>query len=76
MALGDYLKGPKHKANTNRLEAELLAHRQQSQADIQELKSKCNDLVVQANEIESLCKAVDATPSVYAVVRFPVRMAS
>jgi uncharacterized phage infection (PIP) family protein YhgE len=40
MALGDYFKGPEHKANAARLEAELLAHRQQSQANIQALQAE------------------------------------
>ncbi|MCM2339760.1 hypothetical protein [Rhodoferax sp.] len=51
MALGDYFKGPEHKANAARLEAELQAHRQQSQADMQALQSKHDDLAAKAREI-------------------------
>ena len=51
MALGDYFKGPEHKANAARLEAELLAHRQQSQADIHALQAKYDDLETKAREL-------------------------
>lgn len=51
MALGDYFKGPEHKANAARLEAELQAYRQQSQADMQALQSKHDDLAAKAREI-------------------------
>jgi hypothetical protein len=51
MALGDYFKGPEYKANATRLEAELQTHRQQSQADIQVLEAKYNDLEAKAREI-------------------------
>lgn len=51
MALSDYFKGPEHKANSVRLEAELQAHRQQSQADIKAFISKYNDLEAKAREI-------------------------
>ncbi|WPC67211.1 DUF4041 domain-containing protein [Rhodoferax ferrireducens] len=51
MALGDYFKGPEHKANAARLEAELQAHRQRSQADMQALQAKYDDLAAKAREI-------------------------
>lgn len=51
MALSDYLKGPEYKANITRLEAELQAHRQQSQAAIEALEEKCNDFETKAREI-------------------------
>ena len=51
MALGDYFKGPEHKANAARLEAELLAHRQQSQADIQKLQAKYDNLETKTREL-------------------------
>lgn len=44
MSLGDYLKGPEYKANAVRLEAELQAHRQQSQADMRALQAKHDEL--------------------------------
>lgn len=51
MAFGDYFKGPEHKANAARLAAELHSHRQQSQADIQALQVKYDDLEAKAREI-------------------------
>ena len=51
MALGDYFKGPEHKANAARFEAELRALRQQSQADIQALQTKCDVLEAKAKKI-------------------------
>jgi hypothetical protein len=51
MALGDYFKGAEHKANAARLEAELQAHRQQSQADMKALQAKHDDLEAKAQEI-------------------------
>lgn len=62
MALGDYFKGPAHKANAARLEAELQAHRQQSQAvlqaqqqqsqaDMQALQSKYDELAAKARDV-------------------------
>lgn len=51
MAFGDYFKGPEHKANAARLAAELQSHRQQSQADIQALQAKYDDLEAKAREI-------------------------
>lgn len=51
MALGDYLKGPEHKANAARLEAELLAHRQQSQAEIQAQQASYDDLETKIREL-------------------------
>lgn len=54
MAMGDYFKGPEHKANADRLEAELLAHRQQSQANIQALQGKYDDLETKIHEFRLL----------------------
>lgn len=51
MAFGDYFKGPEYKANAARLAAELQSHRQQSQADIQALQAKYDDLEAKAREI-------------------------
>ena len=51
MALGDYFKGPEHKANAARLEAELHAHRQRSQADISALQVKYDQLEARAREV-------------------------
>ena len=51
MSLGDYLKGPEYKANAARLEAELQAHRQQSQADMRALQAKYDDLEAKAREL-------------------------
>jgi len=54
MALGDYFKGPEHKANAVRLEAKLQAHRLQSQGDMQALQAKYDDLAAKAREIRLL----------------------
>ena len=51
MPLGDYFKGPEHKANAARLEAELQAHRHQYQVDIQALQAKYDDLESKAREL-------------------------
>ena len=51
MPLSDYFKGPEHKANAARLEAELQAHRHQSQVDIQALQAKYDDLETKAREL-------------------------
>jgi hypothetical protein len=51
MPLGDYFKGPEHKANAARLEAELQAHRHQFQVDIQALQAKYDDLETKAREL-------------------------
>jgi hypothetical protein len=51
MPLGDYFKGPEHKANAARLEAELQAHRHQSQVDIQALQAKYDNLETKAREL-------------------------
>ena len=51
MPLGDYFKGPEYKANAARLEAELQAHRHQSQVDIQALQAKYDDLETKAREL-------------------------
>ena len=44
MALGDYLNGPKYKAQAEQLGAELQALRMQSQGEIHALNSRFNDL--------------------------------
>lgn len=54
MALEDYFKCPEHKAKAARLEAELLALRQQSQADIQVLRVKYDDLETKTQELRLL----------------------
>lgn len=51
MSLGDYFKGPEHKANAARLEAEFLAYQQQSQAALQALQAKYDDLEAKAREL-------------------------
>ena len=51
MRFGDYFKGPEHKANAARLDAELRAQRQQSQVAIQALQAKCDDLEARAKKI-------------------------
>ena len=51
MALGDYFKGPEHKANAVQLAAELQAHRQQSHAEMRALQAKYDDLEAKAREI-------------------------
>ncbi|MDP1889202.1 DUF4041 domain-containing protein [Polaromonas sp.] len=51
MSLGDYLKGPEYKANAARLEAELQAHRQQSQAGMRALQAKYDNLEAKAREL-------------------------
>lgn len=50
MSLGDYWKGPQYKKNAARLEAELQAHRQQSQADIRVLQDRFDALEAKARE--------------------------
>jgi len=51
MALGDYLNGPKHKANANRLETELRAHQLQHRTEVQALQAKYNDLEAKARQV-------------------------
>ena len=51
MALGDYFKGPQHKANATRLEAELQDQHKRSQADLQSLQAKFDQLERKAREI-------------------------
>lgn len=51
MSLGDYLKGPEYKANAARLEADLQAHRQHSQADMRALQAKYDNLEAKAREL-------------------------
>lgn len=51
MSLSDYLKGPEYKASAARLEAELQAHRQQSQADMRALEAKYYILEAKAREL-------------------------
>jgi hypothetical protein len=55
MTLGDYFKGPKHKANAARLESELRITQQQSQVDVltlQTLQTSYDNLVEKAREVE------------------------
>lgn len=54
MALGDYFKGPKHKANAIRLKSELQTQRQQYQAEVQALQTKYDDLKAKAGQIALL----------------------
>ena len=54
MTLGDYFKGPEHKANAARLEAELQAHRQQSMANMQALQAKYDNLEAKVQEVRLL----------------------
>ena len=51
MSLGDYFKGPEFKAKVARLEAELQAHRQQSQADMQTLQAKYDDMETKVRDL-------------------------
>lgn len=51
MALSDYFKGPKHKANAVRLEAELQTCRQHFKVEMQMLQAKYDDLEAKAREI-------------------------
>lgn len=51
MALADYFKGPKHKADANRLAADLETHRQRSATEIQALQSKYESLEAKAKEL-------------------------
>jgi len=54
MALGDYFNGPKHKANADRLEAELEAQRKQSRSEFQTLQNKYDILEAAAKDIGAL----------------------
>ena len=51
MTLHDYFKGPEHKADAARLEAELQAHRQQSTTDTHALQAKYDNLEAKVQEI-------------------------
>lgn len=51
MALGDYLKGPEHKANATRLETELRTHQLQHRTDVHALQAKYNDLETKARQV-------------------------
>lgn len=51
MALGDYFKGPQHKANAARLEAELQDQQKRFQDDLQALQAKFDQLEKKAREI-------------------------
>lgn len=59
MALGDFFRGPKHKAKAENLEIELQALQQQSQEEIQALKVKYDTLeaVLKRNGMLSLVEA-------------------
>lgn len=50
MALGDYLNGPKHKADAARLEAELQVLKLQHRTEIQGLQAEYNELEEQARQ--------------------------
>lgn len=50
MAFGDYLKGPEHKANADRLAAELQAYQRQARVDMQSLQDKYDHLEVKARD--------------------------
>ncbi len=54
MAIADYFKGPKHKAEATRLQADLEAQRLQSQSDLRELHARYKDLETKAKEIGAL----------------------
>lgn len=54
MALADYFKGPKHKAEAARLQADLEAQRLQFQSDLRALQAKYNELETKAKEIGAL----------------------
>lgn len=54
MAIGDYFKGPQHKAKAARLEAELQDQQKRSQADLQALQEKFDQLERKAREIRLL----------------------
>lgn len=51
MALADYFKGPKHKADAIRLAADLEAHRQKSETERRALQSKYDSLEIKAREL-------------------------
>jgi hypothetical protein len=54
MAISDYLKGPKHKADAIRLQAELETQRLQCQSDLQALTARYKELETKAKEIGAL----------------------
>lgn len=54
MALADYFKGPKHKSEATRLQAELAAFRMKSQSDFQGLQQKYDELEAKAREVGAL----------------------
>ena len=54
MALADYFKGPKHKAHATRLQADLEAHRLQSQSELKTLLAKYADLEAKAKQTGAL----------------------
>jgi hypothetical protein len=54
MALSDYFKGPEHKANAVRLQAELQSCRERSQAEINALQDKYNALEAKSRETGAL----------------------
>jgi Domain of unknown function (DUF4041)/T5orf172 domain len=54
MALADYIKGPRHKAEATRLQAELDTQRLKSLSDLQALQEKYSKLEDQAKEVGAL----------------------
>jgi Domain of unknown function (DUF4041)/T5orf172 domain len=54
MALADYFKGPKHKSEATRLQAELASFRMKSQSDFQGLQQKYDELEAKAREAGAL----------------------
>jgi Domain of unknown function (DUF4041)/T5orf172 domain len=54
MALADYFKGPKHKSEATRLQAELTALRTKSRSDFQGLQQKYDELEAKAREVGAL----------------------
>lgn len=51
MALADYFKGPKHKAEALRLQSDLDAHRLQSESEFQALQARYQDLEAKAKQV-------------------------
>jgi len=54
MAIADYFKGPRHKADAARLAAELEAYRQKSAAEMQALQRRYDSLEERAKEVGAL----------------------
>jgi hypothetical protein len=54
MAISDYFKGPKHKADAIRLQAELETQHMQSESELQALTARYDELETKAKEIGAL----------------------